>query len=183
MVIMDILICNGLGIWIGMKLCRRLEMTDYNWESIKWVWVRVGMSPGIYKKNHRMHYMMCILQVFAIIVRVSFWGHLVLLLTGSYTEPQKKPITSSERRSLKSTAWKLIIYLDTEKHKHSLWSTSEKSKGSFCEKGEKGSEIAIGHLKESQKLLTERACAIQISGKHGKIHVLYLVPFTFGKWK
>ncbi|XP_054757076.2 phosphatidylserine synthase 1-like [Lytechinus pictus] len=34
-IILDILVCNGLGIWVGMKLCRRLEMTEFRWESIK----------------------------------------------------------------------------------------------------------------------------------------------------
>ncbi|KAL8625201.1 hypothetical protein ACOMHN_030834 [Nucella lapillus] len=33
--ILDILLCNGLGIWMGMVLCRTLEMHDYHWESIK----------------------------------------------------------------------------------------------------------------------------------------------------
>ncbi|XP_060567207.1 phosphatidylserine synthase 1-like isoform X2 [Ruditapes philippinarum] len=33
--ILDVLVCNGLGIWIGMVLCRALEMRNYHWESIK----------------------------------------------------------------------------------------------------------------------------------------------------
>jgi phosphatidylserine synthase 1 len=33
--ILDVLLCNGLGIWIGMQICRKLEMHDYHWESIK----------------------------------------------------------------------------------------------------------------------------------------------------
>jgi len=33
--ILDILVCNGLGIWVGMKLCQYLEMREYKWESIK----------------------------------------------------------------------------------------------------------------------------------------------------
>ncbi|XP_076437960.1 phosphatidylserine synthase 1-like [Babylonia areolata] len=33
--ILDVLLCNGLGIWIGMVICRKLEMQDYHWESIK----------------------------------------------------------------------------------------------------------------------------------------------------
>ena len=36
-VILDILLCNGVGIYIGMRVCRWLEMRDYKWESIKWV--------------------------------------------------------------------------------------------------------------------------------------------------
>nr|SVE75726.1 EOG090X05CZ [Daphnia hispanica] len=34
-IILDILLCNGLGIWVGMKLCHYLEMREYKWESIK----------------------------------------------------------------------------------------------------------------------------------------------------
>jgi phosphatidylserine synthase 1 len=33
--ILDVLICNGLGIWLGMYICRKLEMRTYKWESIK----------------------------------------------------------------------------------------------------------------------------------------------------
>nr|CAG4647871.1 EOG090X05CZ [Moina brachiata]SVE92985.1 EOG090X05CZ [Moina brachiata] len=34
-IILDIVLCNGLGIWVGMKLCQYLEMREYKWESIK----------------------------------------------------------------------------------------------------------------------------------------------------
>ena len=30
------LLCNGLGIWLGMFICKRLEMRNYHWESIKY---------------------------------------------------------------------------------------------------------------------------------------------------
>ena len=33
--ILDILICNGLGIWVGMIICKKMEMRNYHWESIK----------------------------------------------------------------------------------------------------------------------------------------------------
>ncbi|KAK4467883.1 hypothetical protein MN116_008495 [Schistosoma mekongi] len=33
--ILDILVCNGLGIQCGMWLCRWLEMRDYKWDSIR----------------------------------------------------------------------------------------------------------------------------------------------------
>ncbi|KAL4218103.1 Phosphatidylserine synthase 2 [Mactra antiquata] len=33
--ILDVLVCNGLGIWIGMAICKKLEMRNYHWESIK----------------------------------------------------------------------------------------------------------------------------------------------------
>ncbi|KAI2654852.1 Phosphatidylserine synthase 1 [Labeo rohita] len=34
-VILDILLCNGGGIWLGMTVCRFLEMRTYHWASIK----------------------------------------------------------------------------------------------------------------------------------------------------
>jgi len=34
-IILDVIICNGGGIWVGMKICRLLEMREYKWESIK----------------------------------------------------------------------------------------------------------------------------------------------------
>nr|CAG4650125.1 EOG090X05CZ [Sida crystallina] len=34
-IVLDVLLCNGLGIWVGMKLCQYLEMREYKWESIK----------------------------------------------------------------------------------------------------------------------------------------------------
>lgn len=34
-IILDILVCNGLGIWAGMQICKMLEMRTYKWESVK----------------------------------------------------------------------------------------------------------------------------------------------------
>ena len=36
-ILLDILICNGLGIHVGLYLCKKLEMRTYHWESIKLV--------------------------------------------------------------------------------------------------------------------------------------------------
>ncbi|GAB6019486.1 hypothetical protein CHUAL_001064 [Chamberlinius hualienensis] len=33
--LLDIILCNGLGIFCGMFICNKLEMRAYNWESIK----------------------------------------------------------------------------------------------------------------------------------------------------
>ncbi|CAD6187929.1 unnamed protein product [Caenorhabditis auriculariae] len=33
--VLDILLCNGLGIWLGLKICHFFEMRNYHWESIK----------------------------------------------------------------------------------------------------------------------------------------------------
>lgn len=36
-ILLDILLCNGLGIWLGLFICRKLEMRTFRWESIKLV--------------------------------------------------------------------------------------------------------------------------------------------------
>ncbi|XP_065347506.1 phosphatidylserine synthase [Cloeon dipterum] len=33
--ILDVFICNGLGIWLGLKICSILEMREYKWVSIR----------------------------------------------------------------------------------------------------------------------------------------------------
>lgn len=33
--ILDVLVCNGLGIWCGLKICKLLEMREYKWASIR----------------------------------------------------------------------------------------------------------------------------------------------------
>lgn len=33
--ILDVLVCNGLGIWCGLKICNILEMREYKWVSIR----------------------------------------------------------------------------------------------------------------------------------------------------
>ena len=35
MVILDVLLCNGLGIHLGMEIAKKLEMSSFHWESIK----------------------------------------------------------------------------------------------------------------------------------------------------
>ncbi|KAF7281437.1 hypothetical protein GWI33_004763 [Rhynchophorus ferrugineus] len=33
--VLDVLLCNGFGIWCGLKICQVLEMREYKWECIK----------------------------------------------------------------------------------------------------------------------------------------------------
>ncbi|CAD6188694.1 unnamed protein product [Caenorhabditis auriculariae] len=33
--ILDVLVCNGLGIWFGLEVCKFFEMRQYHWESIR----------------------------------------------------------------------------------------------------------------------------------------------------
>lgn len=34
-VILDVLLCNGLGIWVGLKICKLMEMREYQWAGIR----------------------------------------------------------------------------------------------------------------------------------------------------
>ncbi|EYB94753.1 hypothetical protein Y032_0167g108 [Ancylostoma ceylanicum] len=34
-IILDVLLCNGLGIWFGLKVCSFFQMRQFHWESIK----------------------------------------------------------------------------------------------------------------------------------------------------
>lgn len=44
--ILDVLVCNGLGIFTGMQVCRYLEMREYKWESIK----NIHTASGKFKR-------------------------------------------------------------------------------------------------------------------------------------
>jgi phosphatidylserine synthase 1 len=34
-IILDVIVCNGFGIWCGLAICRALEMREYKWVSIR----------------------------------------------------------------------------------------------------------------------------------------------------
>ena len=40
--ILDVLLCNGLGIFTGMMVCRFFEMREHHWESFKNISTRTG---------------------------------------------------------------------------------------------------------------------------------------------
>lgn len=40
--ILDVLVCNGLGIYVGLWICKRLEMRDYKWASIRDIHTATG---------------------------------------------------------------------------------------------------------------------------------------------
>lgn len=44
--VLDILLCNGLGIFTGMQVCKFLEMREYKWESIK----NIHSTSGKFKR-------------------------------------------------------------------------------------------------------------------------------------
>nr|CAB3265261.1 phosphatidylserine synthase 1-like [Phallusia mammillata] len=41
-IFLDVLLCNGCGIWLGIQVCRFLEMREYRWESIKDIHTTTG---------------------------------------------------------------------------------------------------------------------------------------------
>jgi len=43
---LDVLLCNGLGIFTGMQVCKFLEMREYKWESIK----NINSASGKFKR-------------------------------------------------------------------------------------------------------------------------------------
>lgn len=47
-VILDILLCNGGGIWLGMTVCRFLEMRTYHWASIKYDLIVRKLISGVF---------------------------------------------------------------------------------------------------------------------------------------
>merc|ERR1719369_2663594 len=44
--VLDVLLCNGLGIFTGMQVCKYLEMREYKWESIK----NISGAKGKFKR-------------------------------------------------------------------------------------------------------------------------------------
>uniref|UniRef100_A0A1B0GJG7 Phosphatidylserine synthase n=1 Tax=Lutzomyia longipalpis TaxID=7200 RepID=A0A1B0GJG7_LUTLO len=45
--ILDVVVCNGVGIWCGLKLCKMLEMREYRWISIKHISSTTGKIKQI----------------------------------------------------------------------------------------------------------------------------------------
>lgn len=35
-IILDVILCNGFGIWCGLKICKILEMREYKWASLRY---------------------------------------------------------------------------------------------------------------------------------------------------
>ena len=40
--VLDVLLCNGMGIFTGMMVCRFFEMREHHWESFKNISTRTG---------------------------------------------------------------------------------------------------------------------------------------------
>ncbi|XP_073988080.1 phosphatidylserine synthase 1 homolog l(3)77CDf isoform X1 [Rhodnius prolixus] len=79
--ILDVLICNGLGIWVGLTICKRLEMRDYNWVGIKEIETTTGkikravlqFTPSSWTHVRWLDPKCTYMRFFAICQLVMFW--------------------------------------------------------------------------------------------------------------
>uniref|UniRef100_A0A1B6C6S3 Phosphatidylserine synthase n=1 Tax=Clastoptera arizonana TaxID=38151 RepID=A0A1B6C6S3_9HEMI len=79
--ILDVLLCNGLGIWLGLKVCKMLEMREYKWVSIRDIHSTTGklkravlqFTPGSWThvrwmdpstSTHKRFFAICLLVIF-----------------------------------------------------------------------------------------------------------------------
>lgn len=51
--ILDVLICNGGGIWLGMQVAKFLEMRTYRWESILKLDNKIGFCAFLMSMDQR----------------------------------------------------------------------------------------------------------------------------------
>ncbi|XP_075212592.1 phosphatidylserine synthase 1 homolog l(3)77CDf isoform X6 [Lycorma delicatula] len=79
--ILDVLLCNGLGIWLGLKICKILEMREYKWVSIKDIHSTTGklkrvvlqFTPGSWTHVRWLDPTCTYMRFFAICQLVIFW--------------------------------------------------------------------------------------------------------------
>nr|CAD7195247.1 unnamed protein product [Timema douglasi] len=77
----DVLICNGLGIWVGLQICKRLEMREYKWVSIKDIHSTSGklkravlqFTPGSWTHVRWLDPTCTYMRFFALCQLVIFW--------------------------------------------------------------------------------------------------------------
>ncbi|EEB11994.1 Phosphatidylserine synthase, putative [Pediculus humanus corporis] len=79
--ILDILVCNGLGIWVGLKICKTLEMREYKWVSIRDIQSTTGkikravlqFTPGSWTHVRWLDPKCTYMRFFALCQLVVFW--------------------------------------------------------------------------------------------------------------
>ncbi|XP_063245103.1 phosphatidylserine synthase isoform X2 [Bacillus rossius redtenbacheri] len=79
--ILDILVCNGLGIWVGLKICKILEMREYKWVSIRDIHSTSGkikravlqFTPGSWTHVRWLDPTCTYMRFFALCQMVVFW--------------------------------------------------------------------------------------------------------------
>ncbi|XP_049852706.1 phosphatidylserine synthase isoform X1 [Schistocerca gregaria] len=79
--ILDVLVCNGLGIWCGLKICKYLEMREYKWVSIRDIRTTSGkikravlqFTPGSWMQVRWLDPSCTYMRFFALCQLVIFW--------------------------------------------------------------------------------------------------------------
>lgn len=79
--ILDVLLCNGFGIWCGLKICRMLEMREYKWESIRHIQSTTGkikrvvlqFTPESWTSVRWLDPQCSYMRIFALCQLVLFW--------------------------------------------------------------------------------------------------------------
>ncbi|XP_046686687.1 phosphatidylserine synthase-like [Homalodisca vitripennis] len=79
--ILDVLLCNGLGIWVGLRICKMLEMREYKWVSIRDIHSTTGklkravlqFTPSDWMQVRWLDPSTTYMRFFAICQLVIFW--------------------------------------------------------------------------------------------------------------
>lgn len=79
--ILDVLVCNGLGIWCGLRICQMLEMREYKWVSIRDIQSTTGkikravlqFTPESWTSVRWLDPKCSYMRVFALSQLVLFW--------------------------------------------------------------------------------------------------------------
>lgn len=79
--ILDVLVCNGLGIWVGLQICKCLEMREYKWVSIRDIHSTSGkikramlqFTPGSWTHVRWLDPACTYMRFFALCQMVIFW--------------------------------------------------------------------------------------------------------------
>lgn len=80
-ILLDILLCNGLGIWIGLKVCKVLEMREYKWVGLRGISSTTGkikravlqFTPESWTAVRWMDPKCTYMRFFAVCQLVIFW--------------------------------------------------------------------------------------------------------------
>lgn len=79
--ILDVLVCNGFGIWCGLKICNILEMREYKWVSIRDIHSTTGkikrvvlqFTPESWTSVRWLDPKCSYMRIFALCQLVLFW--------------------------------------------------------------------------------------------------------------
>lgn len=79
--VLDVLVCNGLGIYFGMWICKKLEMRTYKWESYKDIHTTTGklkravlqFTPKSWTRVRWLESDCSLSRIIAVTLLVIFW--------------------------------------------------------------------------------------------------------------